>query len=240
MKNLHNYTSFINEGKSNNNDSKIFDAAENGNIEELIKMIKIVDVNLQDKDGWTALMWAARFGKTDCVKLLIKNNTDVNLQDEAGWTALIFAAINDHTETVKTLIDNGADIDLQDEDGRTTLILAAFKGHTETVKTLLDNNVDVNLQDNGGNTALMFAAYYGKTECVKLLIKNGSLVDIHDNGNETALNHSCGGVWKNSEVQEDIINLQPWNIKFFDDRIGFLPELKVKYKDAFIISDINI
>ena len=174
MKNLQNYTSFINEGKSNNNDSKLLNAAETGDIEELTRLLKIVDVNLQDKDCWTALMFAALNGYIDCVKLLVDNNADVNLQDKDGWTALMRAAVK------------------------------------------------------------------GKTDCVKLLIKNGSLVDIHDNGNETALKYNCVGVWKNSEVQEDIINLQPWNIKFFDDRIGFLPELKVKYKDAFIISDINI
>ena len=38
-------------------------------------------------------------------------------------------------------------------------------------------------------------------------------------------------LWRNKKIQELIINKQPHNIKFFDDKIGILPELNIKYKD---------
>ena len=207
MKNLQNYTSFINEGKSNNNDSKLLNAAETGDIEELTRLLKIVDVNLQDKDCWTALMFAALNGYIDCVKLLVDNNADVNLQDKDGWTALMLAAMNGETECAKLLVDNNADVNLQYIDGYSALMLAAINDHTETVKKLLDNSADVSLTTING---------------------------------ESVVNYTCKGIWKTADVQELIITRQPWNIKFFDDRIGFLPELKVKYENAFIISDLNI
>ena len=207
MKNIKNYDSFANEGKININVDDFFKAAETGYIEELTRLLKIVDVNSQDKDGWTALMLASINGHTDCVKLLIDNGADANLQNEVERSALIYAASDGYKECVKLLIDNGADVNSQSEDGW---------------------------------SALMLASYNGYKECVKLLIKNGSLVDIHNNENKTVLNYSCNGIWKNSEVQEYIIKKQPWNIKFFDDIIGFRPELKVKYEDVFYASDLNI
>ena len=50
------------------------------------------NINLQDNDGYTALMCASLEGKTEVVKLLLQNDKiNINLQDESGRTALIYA-----------------------------------------------------------------------------------------------------------------------------------------------------
>ena len=63
---------------------------------ELIKNIlelSPVDVNLQDKGGYTALMWASWKGRTEIVKLLLERpEILVNLQNEWGLTALMLAS----------------------------------------------------------------------------------------------------------------------------------------------------
>ena len=51
------------------------------------------DVNAEDQDGDTAVMWAALGGHSACLKNLIDAGADVNrLNKKGGFTALILAA----------------------------------------------------------------------------------------------------------------------------------------------------
>ena len=51
-------------------------------------------MNLQDKDGATALMWAAGTGHRKVVDILLTHSCDLNRQDKDGQTALIWACSN--------------------------------------------------------------------------------------------------------------------------------------------------
>jgi len=46
------------------------------------------DVNAAEKDGWTALHWAAMEGHTDVVRLLLQNGANVEAVTERGLTPL--------------------------------------------------------------------------------------------------------------------------------------------------------
>ena len=104
---------------------------------------EIVDVNHQNKYGWTILMLTSQclnrsFQKT--VKtLLAVDGIDVNIQNKWGMTALIFASLCNKSseETVKMLL--------------------AFAG------------IDVNIKDKWGITALIYASRYGSKENVRML-----------------------------------------------------------------------
>ena len=51
------------------------------------------DVNAEDQDGDTAVMWAALGGHSACLKNLIDAGADVNrVNKKGGFTALILAA----------------------------------------------------------------------------------------------------------------------------------------------------
>lgn len=57
-------------------------AARVGNVDSLsILLSKDVNLDAQDKDGVTALMYAAYYGHNDCVQFLIENGANVNLLD---------------------------------------------------------------------------------------------------------------------------------------------------------------
>ena len=154
------------------------------------------------RDGWTALMHAARDGHTEVVKLLIDNGADLNHKSNGGVTALRTAAREGRTEVVKLLIDNGADMNIKDVDGWTALMHASIYGHTEVVKLLVENGADMNIKDSRyGRTVLIYAAWNGSTEVVKLLIDNGADMNIKDVDGWTAL------MYASSYVYTEIINI---------------------------------
>lgn len=91
---------------------EVFDR-ERGQKEPNIELIKnivehsVIDVNVQDSTGMTALMWASRGGRSEVVKMLLERlEIDVNLQDEDGWTALMIASANGHAEIVRLLLEH--------------------------------------------------------------------------------------------------------------------------------------
>eukprot|EP00300_Choanocystis_sp_HF-7_P000749 c10618_g1_i2.p1 GENE.c10618_g1_i2~~c10618_g1_i2.p1 ORF type:complete len:140 (+),score=31.97 c10618_g1_i2:23-442(+) len=60
-------------------------------------------VNDQDKDGWTALMFAAVNSQPKCVSLLLEDGASVSAQTSAGWTALMYSAVYGHSDCVSRL-----------------------------------------------------------------------------------------------------------------------------------------
>ncbi|MCB0442995.1 MAG: ankyrin repeat domain-containing protein [Aequorivita sp.] len=71
------------------------------------------NVNHQDRNGDSALHFAAQQKTVGCAKKLIKKGADIEVQDNYGNTPLwraIFASERDHT-LVNLLIENGANLD---------------------------------------------------------------------------------------------------------------------------------
>ncbi|HKP37791.1 MAG TPA: ankyrin repeat domain-containing protein [Pyrinomonadaceae bacterium] len=103
-------------------------------------MAKGAEVNHQDADGTTALMYAAENGDTQAVNALLRNGASVNLVDKDGETALMKAAASSCTEeTVMALINSGADLDARDHKGRNALdsFLASYACPESKVGDLL-------------------------------------------------------------------------------------------------------
>lgn len=140
-------------------------------VKELI--LSGTDVNKEDLNGETPLYWAARYGLTECVRLLLAApGIDVNKEGgKYDMTPLCAAAKNGHTECVRLLLTTpGIDVNKEGEFDKTPLCEAAEEGHTECLKLLLAApGIDVNKADFAGKTPLC-CAIRGKTECVKLLL----------------------------------------------------------------------
>jgi hypothetical protein len=69
-----------------------------------LSWVQTIKVNVQDKDGMTALSSAAKYGYKDIVDLLLQHpNIDINVEDNHGWTALKWAMNGGHAEIIHYL-----------------------------------------------------------------------------------------------------------------------------------------
>jgi ankyrin repeat protein len=78
---------------------------------------------------WTPLMYAAREGAADSVRVLARAGADLDAQDPDGVTPLVIAILNAHYDLAATLVDLGARPDVADSSGRAALY-AAVDMHT--------------------------------------------------------------------------------------------------------------
>ena len=73
-------------------------------------------MNLQNNDGYTALMIAARYSNTTStektVELLLKAGADVNIQNKKGYTALVLAARYSYTKSRQAMTSTEGTIKL--------------------------------------------------------------------------------------------------------------------------------
>ncbi|WYD81907.1 MAG: ankyrin repeat domain-containing protein [Candidatus Electrothrix gigas] len=130
-----------------NINSELLEMVKSGNIEAVKSLLeKGADVNAIDKAGWTALMFAARYGQGDIAEELIRKNARINVKDKDGWTPLMLAAMYGHRNVIHVLLTKGADIHARNKDGWTALKLAkqakdsadivqALQGRKDALKT---------------------------------------------------------------------------------------------------------
>ena len=71
-------------------------AASNGHAEVAKELLRapFVSTNLQDKDGWTALIFACDRNHIAVVELLIEHNCDVNVQTIVSNAVFCFCLKN--------------------------------------------------------------------------------------------------------------------------------------------------
>jgi TonB family protein len=78
-----------------------------------------VNIDGVDRNGWTALMYAARGEMPELVAMLIHAGATLDLQNEDGETALIIAVREGRVEAARQLLMAGAKLDLRDRKDRT-------------------------------------------------------------------------------------------------------------------------
>ena len=161
-------------------------------LEALLEM-KEWDVNARDNSLSTPLMWAARMGHQEVVKLLLERR-DIK-PDQAsfvyGQTALYLAAFYGHEGIVKMILGREDINPNQIPTGYpcTPLSIAAHRGYEGVVNMLLEReDVNPNLADSrDSRTPLVDAASQGHEGVVKMLLdRNDIRIDIRDRENQTA------------------------------------------------------
>ncbi len=134
---------------------------------------KGTDVNIRDKDGWTALKLAGVRENRKIVKLLKSARATLSKQD-AMELDFLRAVKNGNVYKARTLINKGVDVNTKTDKGVSDLMIAAYWNNIEIVKLLIDRGANVNKKDNYGETALMCATRRVNTEIVELLKNAGA------------------------------------------------------------------
>lgn len=139
-----------------------------GRASKLAAASRVVDVNAVDKEGYTALIWAAGKGHAEAVAALLCSARDecgaptinVNVTTRVNRdTALMMAAANDHVDVIALLLRvDGIDVNAKNDKGDSALLLAARYGFTGAIKTLLScKAVDRDATDRDGLNAGILA-----------------------------------------------------------------------------------
>lgn len=144
-----------------------------------------VPVDAQDKDGDTALHFAAHIQYPNAAQLLLKHNASTEIKNNLSFTP-IYGAIND-AENLRLLLDHKANPHVTCNNNATPLHMAASLGDEKTVQILLDQGVDINAADNDGDTSLHLAAMANNLKTMAALITNKADINAKNNNGVTPL-----------------------------------------------------
>ena len=153
------------------------------------------NVNLKDKDGWTALMYAVRYQESlNCVDLLLQAQADVKIKNKYGSSALMIASCyNNNPQIIKKLLSY---YQMNDKEVLKSLVLLLSESQTSEYTSIaklnafLDYSVPLNTFYEG-KTPLMYACEFGNsTKIIKVLIENNAITSIRSTEGKTAYDYA--------------------------------------------------
>jgi hypothetical protein len=161
------------------------------------------------RGGSTPLLFAARSGDIESLRLLLQAGADVNDALSNGMTALIEAAHSGHQAAAMLLLDNGADANAH-EIGYTALHAAVLRGGLDLVRALLAHGADPNFRMTKGTpvrrnsedfelpatligaTPYFLAAKFVEGDIVRALAAGGADTHLSLKSGETPLMAAAG------------------------------------------------
>jgi hypothetical protein len=171
--------------------SRFVEAAHDGDIYAIRGLLNDdeADINGKDRDGKTAIGWAAHKGHAEIVKLLIDYGADVNMQQNKGITPLMLAVDQNHAEIATLLLNAGADPNAATTNRGQTALMSVLMtpGRSQLAKLLLEHGAEVNAKNRQGTTPLMVASLSGDADAVNLLLEWGADIDARTTSDTTAL-----------------------------------------------------
>ena len=187
------------------------------------------EVNAQDDNGYTALMYASQAGFIQIMRILLDNGAAIDIQNRERVAALSIASAQGNNPMVHSLLDRGAST--SSPNGSRALDVACSLERYEAVQILLNGGVDVDaecddadcfLVDYSG-TVLLRAILKDHYDIAELLLKYGANVNARLTFEEmhvVALEHTLmlfGIFWISGETYEK-------RLRQLDKRIMFLIE----------------
>jgi ankyrin repeat protein len=180
------------------------------------------DINIQDVDGRTALIYACKNNNIETARILILNGANINIQDYDGKNALMHCCISTINENIiKLLLDHKPDLTLSDIYGKTIFMHLAYISKPYMDHSIfcdLSNSTILNSRDNKGMTALIHACINSSIDMVSFLVYQNININSQDSTGRTALMYACMNYNSNTL---DIIQLLidrnvDFNIQDFD------------------------
>lgn len=136
--------------------------------------LKYIDINVQNSNGYTILLYSLESGNLDMLKYLLKkykDTIDINVQSPDGNTILIRLIVSydilfpgDYAkkiDLIKYLLrkyKDKIDINIQNQEGKTALIYSVIHNQNDIVDMLLNiKKIKINIKDKNKKNALFYA-----------------------------------------------------------------------------------
>lgn len=143
-------------------------------------------VDVKDRLNNTPLHYAALYGSTESVRILLDRGADVKARNKSDATPLIYGAYN--FEKARMLVEKGSEVNARSAADMTPLLVAvSVHGNAATVRYLIAKGADVKGAGPQGSDALQTAAGKGDVEMMRLLLKKGADPKLKDQAGFTAL-----------------------------------------------------
>lgn len=179
-------------------DAQLAEAAHAGDAKQLRSLIEQgALVNAPDAWGNTPLLVAAREGRVEAVRALLRAGAEPEGRD-GGMTPLAAAALRGHASVVRVLLRAGARANAVGLDGQAPLLGALRSGHTETVRLLLEADASTRVTDRAGDNPLVMAIHQGREDLLLLLLRHGADPNLIDGSGLSPL------YWARQNQREDL------------------------------------
>jgi uncharacterized protein len=157
--------SVVDAVKAHVDELDVFESAAFGDLDRLTDLLEADPplVTSYSGDGFTALHFAAFFGRHEAVRLLLARGAEVDAFGR-GWmtgTALHSGVSRMHAEVMQILLDAGANPNARQSAGWTPLHSAAANGDLAGVELLLGRGADPDAANDEGRSVLELATEKG-------------------------------------------------------------------------------
>jgi ankyrin repeat protein len=177
-------------------EANIRDVCARGHHEELLKMLKDsdLDVNWADPtNGITAAFVAASQGHDKCLTAIIQyGGADLSKRNTDGWAPIHVACAGGRIACLLVLLDRDVDANVRtlDVHSFTPVLLCCMAGHVKCLMLLLDRGASPNLADSGGLTPAHAASTKSSMKCLQLLIARRANFNARDVNGDTPLDNA--------------------------------------------------
>ena len=198
--------------KKKGNGVKLLEAAEIGDLATLQSLVvQVINRNIKDEMGWTALHFAANNLSYYMVRLLIVSGFDIHVKNNKLFTPLHCAVarkknINKQSEVIQLLLSKKADVNAKNDWEWTPLHFAVQNNSRSIAKLLLKHGADINqgayieCPFQGKNTPLHIAIYNKHVAMVEFLIKKGANINAQNSNGLTPLDLAILKRFKQEEL----------------------------------------
>ena len=171
-------------------------------LDSMIKSSQQSIIDIKDKKGRTALLYAVQYANINCLKCLIANGADVNIglfnlhfvQETSQYTPIMeatsklcYANCTINVKIFDVLLDNGVDVNKPVEPHMRPIIFAVQFGHVYCIKKLIQNGARLDIIGHKKRYAWAMIAGLGNIELLKCMFNHGIDKDSIDQNGRSVL-----------------------------------------------------